>query len=354
VADDFKYHIDHHAGLVPPPALSDVAGDEAALRAAEDAAVTAALRTQRRLGLSALSDGEFRRRNHLAAVYDAVAGFGPPVSAGPLARLVGQRHAPEIRVLTEPPAERGRLVKHETDFVLAVVQRPVMVALPSPGYLAELTAAPGARPVAVEAAGSALARIVRDEIAAVAADGVRYVLLTNPAYGFLLSAAGRSRAGEFGLDPAFVVARMVEADSQVLAGLEVPGEFRVGLDLTTAGAVAGNWERSAVSDFARRQPFGRLCVEYPADLSGRFPLDALPGAVVASLGVVDVSDGTLEDVEELVARIDAAAEIVDIDDIAIATNGSFRAAAGPVDEAVQHAKLQRVEMVARYFWGNEL
>jgi 5-methyltetrahydropteroyltriglutamate--homocysteine methyltransferase len=68
---------------------------------------------------------------------------------------------------------------------------------------------------------------------------------------------------------------------------------------------------------------------------------------------VDIGDPALETVEELVARIDDAAELVTVDDIAISTNGGFHAV-GTASPDHQRAKLQRVEMVARYFWGNEL
>ena len=55
MADDFRYHIDHHGSLVRPAALRAArgAGEPEALAAAEEEAVIAALHTQRRLGLSA-------------------------------------------------------------------------------------------------------------------------------------------------------------------------------------------------------------------------------------------------------------------------------------------------------------
>ncbi|WP_018505419.1 uroporphyrinogen decarboxylase/cobalamine-independent methonine synthase family protein [Parafrankia discariae] len=358
MADDFKYHIDHHASLVPPPELVDARAarlrdtlDDAGLRAVEEAAVIDGLRMQRRLGLTALSDGEFRRRNHLAVTYDAIAGFGAtPQPGAALADLVGPLHAPEIRQLDRSPAGGGRLTKYETDFLLASADRPTLVALASPGFLAELTT----QTVDVSASGAELARILRDEIAAMAADGIRYVLLRNPAYTFLLTEPGREHARALGIDPESTMDRMLEADAQVLSGLETPAEFRVGLDITTAGAASGGYDVAAVRRFGARLPFDRLCVEFPAELGRRFPLGELPPSTVVSLGIVDVSDPELESVEELVGRIDDAATIVDIDNIAISTNGGFHAARQPPSAATQRAKLQLVEMVARYFWGNEL
>ena len=386
MADDFKYHIDHHAGLLTPPALADARAAHAAgtlgaaeLKDAEDQAIREVLRAQRRLGLSSLGDGQLRRRNSLAPVYDHVDGFAPqPCAPGPIAGLVGPALAPEIRALTGTPKPNGRLVENEAAFLAGATDRSLLLALPSPGYVLALSrdaAAPhDGAPAAgadVEAnaaeasteAAAALAAVIRDEIAAVAQQGIAYVLLQNPLAGVLLTTNGRERAQVAGVDPDELLDAMLTADAAAIEGLEArtPENFRVGLDLTTAaaapgaeGAAGAGYDPSAVTAFLNRQPYARLCVEYPKDEAARFPLELLKPGTVVSLGVGDVSDEEVEDVDEVVARIDAAAEVVDIDDIAISTNGTFAAAPAAVTEVVQYAKLQVVEMTARYFWGNEL
>lgn len=352
MADDFKYHIDHHARLLPPPALVDARAafgrgesTEADRVAAEDAAVAGALLEQRRLALLGISDGELRRPHRLSVVYSGVDGFGDVVPAGPLGELLGQNEVGERRPLVGTPVAHGRLTKHETDFLLAGVQRSTMLTLPAPGFVAELGEA------SPEAAAT-LATVIRDEVAAVAADGVLYVLLTNPLYGHLLSAAGRTRAAALGVDADAVLRRMLAVDAAVLDGLETPESFRVGLDLTTGGvAPDGSGYSGDVEWFVANQPFDRLCVEHTE--AAPFPLELLVGGLVVSLGLVDLSTAEPEDVDGIVARVDAAAEILDIDDIAISTNGAFFPSSG-LSAVDQHAKLQRVEMAARYFWGNEL
>jgi 5-methyltetrahydropteroyltriglutamate--homocysteine methyltransferase len=107
MADDFKYHIDHHVGLVPPPALLAARSahsrgelDSAGLRAAEDVAIRRVLQMQRRLGLVALGDGQYRRRHPLSVVYDNIDGFSAtPETGGRVAELLGDRLAPERRAL---------------------------------------------------------------------------------------------------------------------------------------------------------------------------------------------------------------------------------------------------------------
>lgn len=344
MADDFKYHIDHHARLIPPIELVEAraAGDETKLREAEETAIAATLLAQRRLALLALSDGEFRRAHRLSVIYDGIDGFGAPVAAGPLGELLGDYLLPERRELAGRPVAKGRLTKHETGTLLAGTQRSTMLTLPSPGFLAEVT-------------GGELTDIIRDEVAAVAADGVMLVLLTNPLYGFLLSNSGRDRAASLGIDASAVVRRMVAADAAVLDGLQTPEAFRVGLDITTSGAAIDGtgYAEDDLSWFTENQPYQRLCVEEPAEEAARFPLRLVAGKNVVSLGVVDVSTPAPEDVDEIVERIDAAAEVIDIDDIAISTNGGFKPGVG-VGEPEQRSKLQIVETAARYFWGNEL
>lgn len=357
MADDFKYHIDHHARLIPPIELTEARaavarGDasEAALLAAEDAAVTATLLAQRRLALLALSDGEYRRPHRLSVLYNGVDGFiEQPVAGGALGQLLGPDLLPERRTLVGAPAARGRLTKHETDSMLAGTQRSTMLTLPAPGFVAELATTEGETP----STGAELASLIRDEVAAVAADGVLYVLLTNPLYGFLLSASGRQRAAALGLDAAAVLRRMVAVDTEVLDGLETPENFRIGLDLTTGGAAIdeSGYDHADLGWFVENQPFDRLCVEHPT--AARFPLELLLGGTVVSLGLVDVANPTMESVHDVVARVDEAATILDIDDIAISTNGGFKPGVG-LGEAEQRGKLQLVEMAARYFWGNEL
>ncbi|GAA3392442.1 methionine synthase [Cryptosporangium minutisporangium] len=352
MADDFKYHIDHHARLLPPPALVEARAtgvSEAELTAVEDAAISAALLEQRRLALLGLSDGEFRRPHRLSVVYGGIDGFGSRVDGGPFGELLGPDEVGERRPLLDTPVAHGRLTKHETGYLLAGVQRSTMLTLPSPGLVAALGEAS-------DEAATALAAVIRDEVAAVAADGIRYVLLTNPLYGHLLSVAGRARAAALGIDAGAVLRQMLAVDAQVLDGLELGHQegaenFRIGLDLTTSGAVRGGYDDADLAWFVAEQPFGRLCVEHTA--AAPFPLPLLVGGLVVSLGLVDVSHPEPENVDDVVARVDAAAEVLDIDDIAISTNGAFFPGLG-LTVAQQHTKLQTVEMAARYFWGNEL
>jgi methionine synthase II (cobalamin-independent) len=361
MADDYRYHIDHHGSLVRPPELlaARAAGDAERLAAAEEQAVVAALHMQRRLGLSAVGDGQFRREHFESVVFDHVAGFQPASGSQPLADAAGIPPA-RRRAAPDRPQPRERLAGAEAATVLAHVQRPAFVALPAPGYLAAAGAAL-AGPAALDtmrARGAALASILRTEIEALARDGVSYVPLVNPLYPPLLTVAGRERLAA-GLDVPAVLSAMLDCDRSATDGLDVPEHFRLGLDLTDAGPLPTTergYDPAALDTLLDEIPFHRLCVDFPENPAARLPVERIKPGLVLSLGVVDVSAAGPENVEALLERLDPVLERRGEDDVAIATNGGFAPSAGDplLTEEEQRAKLRLVETVARYYWGNEI
>jgi 5-methyltetrahydropteroyltriglutamate--homocysteine methyltransferase len=362
VADDYKYHIDHHGSLVRPAGLlaARAGGAAEARAAAENEAVAAVSHTLRRLGLSAVGDGQFRREHFESVAYDHVDGFGPVTGSQPLADAAGVPVA-RRRMAPDDPRATGRLAQAEVTPVLAVVDRPVFVQLPSPGYLAAVGSALAdpADVTAVQARGAALAAVLRTEIEALAAEGVAYIALGNPLYPPLLTVAGRERLTASGLDVDAVLGALIEADRAVMAGLAAPDTFRLGLDLTDSGPLpttGRGYDPAAVDALLDGNPFHRLGVDFPADPAARLPLEQVKPGLVLSLGVVDVSDPAAEAVEDLLDRLDPVIDERTEDDVAIATNGGFAQSADrPLMSAEeQDAKLRLVETVARYYWGNEI
>jgi 5-methyltetrahydropteroyltriglutamate--homocysteine methyltransferase len=355
VADDYKYHIDHHGSLVRPAGLlaARASGDAEAV----DAAVTAGAHSLRRLALSAIGDGQFRRAHFESVVYDHVDGFGPVTGTQPLADAAGIP-ADRRRAAPDDPRADGRLAGAEVAPVLAAVDRPVFVQLPSPGYLAAV----GSALVdvdTVQACGAALALLLRAEIEALAADGVAYVALGNPLYPPLLTVAGRERLRAAGVDTDAVLDALLSADRAAVRELTAPDTFRVGLDLTDSGPLPTTergYDPAAVDTLLDGNPFHRLGVDFPADPATRLPLERVKPGLVLSLGVVDVSDPAAEAVEDLLARVDPVIEERTEDDVAIATNGGFAQSADRplMSSDEQTAKLRLVETVARYYWGNEI
>ncbi|MFF5288714.1 hypothetical protein [Paractinoplanes globisporus] len=361
MADDFQYHIDHHGGLVRPVELltARASGDAGAIAAAEEEAAVATAHEQRRLTLSAVSDGQFRREHFESVVYDHVdgfetnAGFENGAGGHELADLAGIAPA-RRRSVRGPLAAKSRLADHEAEPLLRTVDRPVFVALPSPGYLA-LLSDPAGDPATVARIGDELAAIIRSEIGALAAQGVAHVALGNPLLVPLLTVDGRRRvpAADALLDAA------VAADRAAVTGLDAPAHFRVGLDLTDHGPFATTehgYDTGALEQLVAGTPFHRLGVDFPADPARRLPFDDIPAGIAVSFGIVDVSTPEPEPMDDLLALADEIADRRSLDDVAFAPNAGFApSATAPLMTAdEQRAKLQRVEMVCRYYWGNEI
>ena len=365
MADDYGYHIDHHGSLIRPASLlaareSGLSAD--ALAAATDEAVVTLAHQLRRLTLSAACDGQYRRAYFESVAHDQIAGFAPVSGGTPLTDLAG---IPSTRVRAIPSADAlvasGRLAQAEAAPVLATVDRNVFVTLPSPGYLAAAGSplASSADVDAARAAGAALASVLRDEIAALASDGVLYVALENPLYVPLLTVDGRAAATAAGIDVPAVLAALIEADRAVFAGLEVQSDFRVGLDLTDAGPLPGTasgYDATAVAALLDETPFPRISIDFPADSAARFPVSLVKPGIVVSLGVIDVATPAPETVEDLLVRLDPVLEERGDADVAVATSGGFAQVADQPLMTIpqQNAKLQLVEMAARYYWGNEI
>ncbi len=204
----------------------------------------------------------------------------------------------------------------------------------------------------------ALAALLRTEIEALARDGVAYVVLGNPLYAPLLTQAGRDRLAAR-IDVDAVLATLTAADRAAVTGLDVPENFRVGLDLADSGPLPTTergYHPAALDTLLDETPFHRLCADFPADPAARLPLERIKPGLVISLGVVDVASPELEEVDELLDRVDPVVEQRGDLDVAIATNAGFAASADRplLGEDAQQAKLRLVETVARYYWGNEI
>ena len=367
MADDFKYHIDHAGGLVRPAAVVEArraraAGrlDEDGLAKVTDEAIAEVAKVQRRIGLSAVTDGQYRRDTWASVLYDGVEGFDG-VAGSPVAELLGEAGSlPDGPAVVAKLEATGRLAQAEAAYLLSVTQRSTGVALPAAGFVAERSFDPSRTPAAYlapELVGAELAAILRTEIQALAAEGVRHLQLANPGYALAISRAGRDRLRAHGIDPDVLLDRMADADRASIEALDTDDTFRVSLDITTGGAVdlTGGYDRDAVTRFFSRLPFYRVQVEHTAGAD--FPLSSVPSGRVLALGVVDVRAAATPPVEELLGRIDAVTSVLDVDDIAISTNGSLAPAVdapGQVSWTEQANRLQLVEMVARYYWGNEL
>jgi len=344
MADTYKFRIDHHGSLIRPPEVLNArrqrsAGeiDDAALRSVEDQAIAEAVRTQRRLSLSVVTDGQFRREDFRSAVFDAVDGFR---------RSGGDEDGLARWVAADELKPRRTLVADDTVAIAAQTRIPAKATVPSPAYLAARCFDAGGPFKTARELGEALARIVNDEIELLIARGVRYVQLDNPAYaGFLFGAPGG----------ALSLADAIAVDTLAVRLETKPDDVRIGL--CPANAATGKVDPAVAERIFAEVPVDRWILPYCAGSLGEAQLlRAVPAGRDVCLGIVDPAVAALEDVDTIMVRVEAAASIKDVEDLAVSPSAGFSEVAGraAIGAADQWRKLTHVETIARMTWGNEL
>ncbi|GAA1688336.1 cobalamin-independent methionine synthase II family protein [Glycomyces endophyticus] len=343
MADDNRFHIDHHGSLPRPGEILEArrryeagAIDYGELRELEDENIAELLAWQWMTRSTVVTDGDWRREDLRSAVFDHVRGFKETTETDRWGRT---RWTADGDLAAESP-----LAADDADFLLANTEIAVKTTLPSPAWIAEQTYEPGGHWSSARALGDALAELVHAEIKRCLAKGVRLVQLDNPAYAKHL----------FGREPVLSLADAVAIDAAAVTGLDRPDDARVGLCPTHSAA--DGLDLDAARALFTGVPVDRWILPYSTGSDTEFALfDAVPEDRDVCLGVVDATDPALEDVDTLLSRVDRAAAKHGEDRLAFSPSQGFAPAAGrdllTLEQARQ--KMVLVEVLSRYYWGNE-
>jgi 5-methyltetrahydropteroyltriglutamate--homocysteine methyltransferase len=348
------------------------------LRAVEDRAVLEAIELQESAGIEAITDGEFRRTGWIAflpMVDDPL--FEAPVSgfeflnaesgwrglwktgAGEPADTSGL--PPEEPFVTRRLRVERDIVGDEFAFLKANAHARAKYSIPSPSWHRTYwhpDYSADAYPTSDDFIEH-VTRLTREHIVDRLVDlGCDYVQLDAPNYAqWHIDPGNRAVFEEHGHDMAHELVADAEFDSMVFDGLT--GVTRA-MHMCRGNAPFGMWAASGGYEAISKQVFprltniDRLLLEYDSDRAGGFePLaDVLPTHEVV-LGLVTTKDGTLEDADLLVARVEEAARYVPLDRLALSPQCGF--ASGEISRtmtpAEQEAKLRLVGEVARRIWA---
>ena len=365
------FRADHVGSLLRPPVLlaarEDFAAgriDAARLRQIEDEAIAAAVAMQAGVGLQSATDGEFRRASwHMDFIYQ-IGGIakapgnikvkfhnlGGDIEWTPAALHVGERLHMDQTIFGDDFA-----------YLASVVPAAVTAkqTIPSPNMV-HYRGGPAMIDPAVypdmEGFWADLAAAYADEVQRLAGLGCTYLQLDDTSLAYLNDPAQRAEIAGRGEDADHLHLRYI---AQVNAALANKPE---GMTVTThlcRGNFRSSWAASGSYDFVAEALFGELAVdgfflEYDDDRSGGFaPLRFIPPGKMVVLGLVTTKTGALENPSDLKRRIDAAAQYVPLDQLALSGQCGFSSTVegNTLTHDQQRAKLELIVNVAHDIWG---
>ncbi|MGK7286008.1 cobalamin-independent methionine synthase II family protein [Buttiauxella agrestis] len=312
--------------------LAFAAGDINAseLRKVEDDAIRASVEQQCACGLHVVTDGEFRRAWWHFDFFDGLQGVERYESEQGIQFNGVQTKAHSVRVVGKlgfgehPMLEDFRYLKSISGDAV-----PKMT-IPSPSVLhfrggrnaIDSTVYPDLKEYFDD-----LATTWRDAIQAFYAAGCRYLQLDDTVWAYLCSDAQRQEIRQRGDDPDQLAQIYAEVLNKALAGK--PDDLVIGLHVCR-GNFRSTWISEGGYEPVAEVLFGTVNVdafflEYDNDCSGDFaPLRFVrPGHQQVVLGLVTTKNGELENPELIQARINEAAQYVDIKQICLSPQCGF-------------------------------
>ncbi|MGK7245751.1 cobalamin-independent methionine synthase II family protein [Buttiauxella agrestis] len=312
--------------------LAFAAGDINAseLRKVEDDAIRASVEQQCACGLHVVTDGEFRRAWWHFDFFDGLQGVERYESEQGIQFNGVQTKAHSVRVVGKlgfgehPMLEDFRYLKSISGDAV-----PKMT-IPSPSVLhfrggrnaIDSTVYPDLKEYFDD-----LATTWRDAIQAFYAAGCRYLQLDDTVWAYLCSDAQRQEIRQRGDDPDQLAQIYAEVLNKALAGK--PDDLVIGLHVCR-GNFRSTWISEGGYEPVAEVLFGTVNVdafflEYDNNCSGDFaPLRFVrPGHQQVVLGLVTTKNGELENPELIQARINEAAQYVDIKQICLSPQCGF-------------------------------
>jgi 5-methyltetrahydropteroyltriglutamate--homocysteine methyltransferase len=360
------FRADQVGSLLRPAALAAVRArfkrgevDAAALQAAEDEAITEAVRRQEAIGLQSITDGEFRRDWWHLDFLAQLEGVTLQDNPGP--KFQTGEHGgeqPPIATVTGRIACRRPIMAGPFAYLKSQTTRTPKMTIPSPSMLH------------LRGGRAAISREAYPDLAAFWADvaaayrqaighlydaGCRYLQLDDITFAYLCDPKIQANCRANGDDPETLPQTYADAINAALAGK--PDDLHVTIH-TCRGNFKSAWVAEGSYDPVVQAMFSTnvdgYFMEFDSARAGGFgPLRALPRGKKVVLGLVTTKLGALESKDELKRRIDEAARFVPLDDLCLSPQCGFSSThhGNALSQDDQWRKLQRVVEVAAEVWG---
>jgi len=359
-----------HVGSFPRPERlmqarqSHAAGalDLAGLRVVEDDCIAEIVALQERVGIGATTDGEFRRFSWRDRPFESIDGFsserkdadfiftlfdGSKRRAGAIPDVVAK-----LRLREPMAAEHFELFKPMTrGLPKANLPTPSVTHFFRGDAMLDKSVYPDRHEYFAD-----VTRIYREEVADLGRRGCTYLQMDEVPVALLCDPTNQEIVRARREDPDELIDLYIDAINDCVR--ERPAGMTVCVHMCRGNM--GHGMADAGYDKIADRMFNGLDVdgfflEYDTPRAGDFtPLRFLPKGKIALLGLVTTKKPELEPADELRARIDEAAKIVDLDQLALCPQCGFSSNAGTgvltYDEV--EAKLARIVETADRIWDS--
>jgi 5-methyltetrahydropteroyltriglutamate--homocysteine methyltransferase len=366
-----KYRADHVGSLLRPREILEARQNPAVtphdLEAIEDRHILRVLARQRDLGLKIFTDGELRRQGFMSDFYESVDGLDDDGSIARAWHGTSAQDAatsaparPLTGLVVERIKQKKRLTQRETAFLQRHSPGDVKVTLPSanqfPAIMYQKGLSSRAYPTYSEFLWDVVP-VIKSEIRALAAEGVKYIQLDAPRYSYYLDPRWRHYINdEMGIDPDQALDEAIRADNACLDGTTAGGRL-LAIHLCR-GNYRSQWYAEGGYDPIAEKVFNQLLVdafllEYDSDRAGTFePLRFVPHNKMVVLGLISSKSPGLESQDQLLRRIDEACRYVPIENLALSPQCGFASSmeGNLLTEDEQWRKLQLVVDTAWKVW----
>jgi len=358
------FRADHVGSLLRPPELRQAYKDRQARRIddeyfaqIQDRCIRDVVALQEAAGFQVVTDGEFRRGSYWGRFVERIGGF----VIKPAAFKFRDDHGPEVEFTATYAAGRlsrsKPLALDEFTFLRDATKATPKITLPAPSTMhfyrctdfADATAY-----AAVENFFADLTRIYREEIAALADAGCRYIQFDEVALPLLCDPAICARVEAAGARPDRLVDLYIECLNEAMSG--APADVVFGVHMCRGNFKghylgAGGYESVAERFFSRAR-VNHFLLEYDTARAGDFsPLRFVKDNGVV-LGLISSKTPTLESIADLRRRTEEATRYIDLERLAISPQCGFAStvAGNPVTESDERAKLKLVVDAAAAIW----
>ncbi|MEE8444696.1 MAG: 5-methyltetrahydropteroyltriglutamate--homocysteine S-methyltransferase [Alphaproteobacteria bacterium] len=340
----------------------DGTGDEAAaLREIENECIAEAVKLQQDVGLKGITDGEFRRSFFHVDFLQRIEGvdFSGGITASFRSATGTIDFAPPKLSVTGKVRRAREINVEDFKFLNSRVSRTAKICIPSP-TMAHFRGGRGAIDEIVypdmDEFFADLARVYREEIADLAANGCTYLQLDDTNLAYLCDPKLREGARAIGEDPdelPHLYARLINACID-----DRPANMSVSIHLCrgnfkSAWVAEGGYEPVAEALFNEINVDGYF-LEYDDPRSGDFaPLRFVPDDKIIVLGLLTTKDAALEPKDDIKRRIDEAAVHVPLERLCLSPQCGFSSTVHGNEITLddQIAKLGHVVEIAEDVWG---